>query len=206
MSSRHPLPARAVPLALLCALLTTASLRAQDLRGERGEKGVRLPTALMLRRIAEAVDGDRSGGRVWVVASAQPTTPVLGVFGNPEEAMARARDAGPLAGVFGPYQTEADPGAPFSVACIHLKTSVMSSDRCVPPAQPIRPRDITGLTLIISGPGGIRDSLPLPLGTDAIFLTMPAIDKFVVPYYQRVLGLPLTNDLQQDLRGAYGPH
>jgi hypothetical protein len=160
----------------------------------------------MLRRIAEAVDGDRSGRQVYVVASYQPTAPVLGVFDNPADAAARAREAGPLASVFGPYLSELDRGSPYAVACVHLKTSVMLSDRCVPPAAPIRPAEITGLSLVITRAGGVRDTLPLPVGADAIFLSMPAIDKFVVPYYQRILGLPLTSELRQDFQRAYGRH
>jgi hypothetical protein len=169
-----------------------------------GSQSPQRPSAVMLKRIAEAVDGNRTGADVYVVASYEPTNPVLGVFDNPKAAADEAARAGALAAVFGPYQTElASTGRDVSV-CVHDGfRSVMEGARCPKPQKQLRPQDIASMTLVISRTNGERDTIPVPRGADAIFLGLPAIDKFVIPYYLRTLGLAAANDMRRDFERAY---
>jgi hypothetical protein len=155
----------------------------------------RSPDAVMLKRIAEAVDGDRGGGLVYVVAGYDPANPIVGVFRDPKSAAGAAYKAGNGAGVFGPYQAALDSTIAQTMTCVHLKTSVMNL-RCVPPGRTTQFSDIATLTLMITRTDGGRDSVPLPQGADAIFLGAPALDKFVIPYYVRVVGLSATTDMR----------
>jgi hypothetical protein len=155
----------------------------------------RPPDAVMLKRIAEAVDGDRSGGMVYVVAGYDPANPIVGVFHDPKSAAGVAYKAGNGATVFGPYQAALDSTIAQTMTCVHLKTSVMNL-RCVPPGRTTQFSDIASLTLMITRTDGGRDSVPLPQGADAIFLGAPAVDKFVIPYYVRLVGLTATTDMR----------
>ena len=179
-----------LPLGTAALILfgSTTSLACQVTKG-------RPPDAVMLRRIAEAVDGDRSGGQVYVVAGFDPTNPIIGVFNDPKTATGAALKAGNGATVFGPYQSDLDTTIAQTMTCVHIKTSVMYI-RCVPPGRTTQFSDIASLTLIFNRTDGGRDSVPLPQGADAIFVGGPAIDKFVVPYYVGVIGLTQTTDMR----------
>jgi hypothetical protein len=166
----------------------------------------RQPGAVMLRRIAEAVDGHRTGDRVYVVASYEATFPVLGVFANEREAAQRARTAGANAAVFGPYATDRDPGGALLTGCVHVTSSRMHPALCVPPVNaPFPMSEIRTMTLVIRRTNGTTDSLSLARDTDAIFLTLSAIDKFAVPYYTGILGLAATANLRRDIERAFAP-
>jgi len=184
--SRLGLPLGTAALLILGSIATT--LACQQTTG-------RSPDAVMLKRIAEAVDGDRSGGMVYVVAGYDPVNPIVGVFHDPKSAAAAAYKAGNDAAVFGPYQAARDSTIAETMTCVHLKTSVMNL-RCVPPGRTTQFSDIATLTLMITRTDGGRDSVPLPQGADAIFLGAPAVDKFVVPYYVRLVGLTATTDMR----------
>lgn len=162
------------------------------------------PTAVMLKRIAEAVDGNRSGRQVYVVLSGEQLSPPVGVYYDPKAAQAAANGAGKGAQVFGPYQTELDPGANVA-ACVHVTGSRWHTDRCVPPAQTVRWDDVRGLSLQITRMDGKRDSIPLPPNADAVFLSMASIDKFAVPYYTRMLGLPAATAMRQEAERSFVP-
>lgn len=164
--------------------------------------GGAVPNALMLKRIAEAVDGNRSGKQVYVVLSGDPLSQPVGVFPDLKEAYAQSKAAGKGAQLFGPYQTELDPGDNVA-ACIHVVGSRMQTDRCVPPAQTIPWGDVRSLSLMITRLDGQRDSIPLPSSADAVFLSMASIDKFVVPYYARILGLPAVTMMRQDAQRTF---
>ena len=166
---------------------------------------VRTPVAdaVMLKRIAEAVDGNRSGKQVYVVLSGEALSPPVGVFYDLKEANARASAAGTGAQVFGPYRTALDPGVNVA-ACVHVVGSRMQTDRCVPPAQSVRWEDVRGLSLVITRHDGKRDSIPLPPNADAVFLSLSSVDKFVVPYYSRILGLPAVTAMRQAAERSFG--
>jgi hypothetical protein len=183
---RHGLPLGTAALLILGSTATTLACQ---------QTTERPPDAVMLKRIAEAVDGDRSGGMVYVVAGYDPANPIVGVFHDPKSATGAASKVGNGAAVFGPYQAALDSTIAQTMTCVHIKTSVMSV-RCVPPGRTTQFSDIASLTLMITRTDGGRDSVPLPQGADAIFLGAPAVDKFVIPYYVRLVGLTATTDMR----------
>jgi hypothetical protein len=152
------------------------------------QPGVNPPSAALLKRLAEAVDGHRTGARVWLVAALRPPFDVVGIFEEEGPARARARADSAL-GSFGPYQTDRDPGlrASFFAKCIHLY-SAMRGDYC--PGTPLLAlADIDSVALVIRMKNGVRHIIPVPTEADAMFFTLSAIDKFAIPYYARVTGL-----------------
>ncbi|MEP7383154.1 MAG: hypothetical protein ABI910_15795 [Gemmatimonadota bacterium] len=171
--------------------------------GQGARQGAAPPHAgpVMLKRIAEAVDGTRTGELVYVVASFEPTSPVLGVFPDAATARAVAETSGVKAAVFGPYQTVVDKTDAVISACVHDRySSRMQPDRCSPP---VNRRDIVHMELVLQHSGGRRDTLPLSPDADAIFLGMAAIDKFAVPYYLRTIGLGETSELRGELEQRF---
>jgi hypothetical protein len=180
----------------------------------------RTPTQTLLRRLAEAVDGNRAPGDVFVVASYDSLNPVAGVFRTRADAEAMVRRLGaPSWDVFGPYHSDLAPvgciprdprsdscGDEPVTECVHDGyRSVMDrlvlqvSPICPPDAsvfRGIRQRSIDSITVTLHVRGDSR-SLHLPGSIDAIFLTMPALDKFAFPYYSRIIGMDATSDLRR---------
>ncbi|MFN8573511.1 MAG: hypothetical protein U0132_15765 [Gemmatimonadaceae bacterium] len=168
---------RPTPLALLLSVGFASCLSAQA-----------APTTIMLKRIAEAVDGNRSGKEVYVVLTGDPLNPPAGVFPELTAATAVAKSLGRGARVFGPYQTTPEPGDGVA-ACIHVTDSRYYTGRCAPPTRFTPRDDIRTMSLMITRKDGSRDSIQVPIDADALFLSPAAIDKFVVPYYTRVIGV-----------------
>lgn len=183
MSLKQHAPAVIGAVALMVSgwLTAPAALAAQEGRDAT------LPGPVLLRRIAEAVDGHRTGAPVYVVASLEPGLSPIAVFEDRKAAQTRLRELGSKAALFGPYQTIMD-RAPAYETCVHLRSSVMNF-RCVPPPDGLLPANVTGLTLLVRQQGGRVDSVALPADADAIFLGPAAVDKFVLPYYLPILGL-----------------
>ncbi len=194
MSWHRPIPTVSFILALAatCCIAPPAPLAAQAAAGSP------LPGPVLLRRIAEAVDGDRSGAQVYVLASYDEGLSYIGTFHDRGEAERKRREFGTEAGIFGPYQTQAGSLPPFAT-CVHLRGSVMRVS-CIPPAGGLTPGEVSGMTLVIQRVDGTRDSMALPGDADAIFLGGAAVDKFVLPYYLPILGLEGTADLYRDLK------
>src|SRR4030095_2883964 len=94
--SRLGPPLGAAALLLLCSATTVGCQQTTE----------RSPAAVMLKRIAEAVDGDRSGGMVYVVAGYDPANPIVGVFHDPKSAAGAAVKAGNGATGFRPDTPE----------------------------------------------------------------------------------------------------
>lgn len=156
---------------------------------------------VMLKRIAEAVDGNRTGKLVYVVVSAEPTSPVLGVFPDFDSAQALATKGDVKASVFGPYQSIADKSEGFISACVHDRnTSRMQSNRCTPPVER---NGVVGIQLVLERSGGTRDTIPLSPDADAIFLGMAAIDKFAIPYYVRTIGVADANTMRTEFEQRF---
>ncbi len=199
----HQRPLNLCQLVALCALVL--ALRPTTLAAQ-SERGGPVPDVVMLKRLAEAVDGHRTGGLVYVVASLAGDHPVAGVFGDRKEADELLQKLGKGYSRFGPFQAprDADPG--YMVGCVHLRYSSMmrpGSDMCVPPPNEARVEDITGVSLLLTRANGRLDTLPLPRGTDVVFLTLNAFDKFAVPYYQRTLGLEGVTELRTGFAAVY---
>ena len=120
-------------------------------------------SAPLLRRLAEAADGYRTGKAVYVVASVRAPYTVRGVFEADSQATIEARKAGPSYSVFGPYVTPRDE---FKEA----------------------PAEILDITVKIQTAKGPVSVTVNPKEYDAMFWSVAAVDKFLVPYYAGVAG------------------
>lgn len=191
--------------ALRAALTTTIAVGVALACTAQGAGQVTPPPAnpVMLKRIAEAVDGVRTGKLVYVVVSSEPTSPVLGVFPDFDSAQALATKGDVKAAVFGPYQTIADKTQGTISACVHDRmSSRMQIDRCTPPVDR---EGVVGMQLVLERSGGARDTIPLSPDADAIFLGMAAIDKFAIPYYVRTIGVADASTMRTEFEQRYTP-
>ena len=140
---------------------TAAPILATEVAGDSSAK-----SASLLRRLAEAADGYRDGRPRWVVihrSGVQGHHDVAGVFTSSEQANVEVQRAGPDYAVFGPFVTVDDP-----------------RDESTP-----SPEDVVEVTV------KQRDGKVIlvdPNKVDALFWTLAAFDKFVVPYLTRVDG------------------
>lgn len=156
----------------------------------------RVPTPVLLKRLAEAVDGHRSGQRVWVVASWDSLHPVGGVFIDRGLAE-RLRDSlGRGWDLFGPFEAPRhEIGDLVGAGCVHDRlSSLMREKICVGPQYPRT--DVDSMTLVLHLRAGGTARLPLRRDDDAIFLSMAAIDKFVIPYYAGIIGVGPATDMR----------
>ena len=131
-----------------------------------------LVTATMLRVLAETADEFRTGVPVFLVAAYQFPHRVLGGFPTRAAADSARAAAGAGHGVFGPYVTPAEP-APDStpkVISVRLEIETMGTRRIVN----VNPDTV-----------------------DALFLSLSAYDKFVIPYYTRVYGAEFALELRE---------
>ena len=189
-------------LLLVPCLLLSCEFGAQGAAPGAPQDGQgRLPNAVMLKRIAEAIDGDRSGGLVYVVESLEETFPVIGVFPDLKTAKAAAAAARVKVAVSGPYPTMVDPTHGILSACVHDRLgSNVHVNRCTPPVSGI---DLTDITLVLTHVGGRSDTLKLSPDADAIFLSMAAIDKFAIPYYVRSIGIADANAMRDNFERVF---
>jgi hypothetical protein len=140
--------------------LPTAPILSTEFPGDTSAK-----SASLVRRLAEAADGFRDGRPRWVVIhrrGVQGHHNVAGVFMSFEEANVEAQRAGPDYAVFGPFTTVDEP-----------------------PDQSTGPMDVVEVTVRQRDGKVIRID---PNKVDALFWTLAAFDKFVVPYLTRVDG------------------
>ncbi len=187
----HHVQLRLSPLAL-CAVLWTipTGLNAQ-------EQAVAPLSASLLRRLAEAVDGDRSGSSVWVVIQQSAPYTVKGVFTDADKARAVATASlGYLA--LGPYAAPPDSGLTtvmYAVLPCPGKHDIYSG--CITgdstgggsAVAVMAAPDVDSLSVTLFGKSGARIHRSFgPTEVDALFFTLPAIDKFVIPYYTRLFG------------------
>ena len=184
----------------------------------RAQVASRPLTPTLLRRVAEAVEGHRTGGPVWVTVQYEFPNVVIDVRPSREAAQAdsaslsmeQIRALGPV-GVLGPFQAHVDPeglsepippARPLSPSveiprirppgCVHDGyTSVMRrlGGVGICPDRWIAGELVAQIELTYRLTNGNVITAPVPREVDAIFLTLPALDKFVFPYYARVLGM-----------------
>jgi hypothetical protein len=150
-------------------------------------------SASLLRRLAEAVDGQRNNRPVWVVIQRDFPHDVNGVYWSATQAKEiAARLSGYI--VSGPFITPPDSG---------LKTMMYSVDPCpgwhdsfsfchdttFQGSSALLPVDDVDsmVVTVYSRHAPIRRAFPRA-SVDALFFTLSAIDKFVVPYYTRLYG------------------
>lgn len=160
-------------------LLVTSTVQGQ---------AVRHPSAILLKRLAEAVDGNRTGDSVFVVASYDSLSPVRGVFLSRDQAEAAARLAGRSYDVFGPFITMPElASGSIVVGCVHNARTSYWEPVC--PQASFRASDVARISLRVQTRDGRTREFPVSSEVDAIFLSLPAIDKFVIPYYARIIGV-----------------
>jgi hypothetical protein len=164
--------ARAIlPTLAVAASMPMATIQAQD---------TNRVSASLLRVLGEVADVYRTGRPVFLVADYRFPHRVIGRFPQTGATTntARARrqaeqlqaDSGSSFGVFGPYVTAQDP----------------------PDTTTSRIADVI---LVWQTPRG-RVQRRLDPEVDALFLTMSAVDKFMIPYYDRLYGPRYAQDLR----------
>jgi hypothetical protein len=170
----------AAPLLLLIAV---AACAAQAQRQATAE-----PTPVMLRRMAEAVEGHRTGAPVWVVIGTAPPHSVVGVRARREDADALRLTAAFPAAVFGPFLAPRDPDRVGGLLISCHRAADSADDRTVC-ARAVRLDSARSIALVLRTRAGEVRSFPVPEGVDAMFLSASSVRKFVLPYYTRVEGL-----------------
>ena len=163
-------------------------------------------SAAQLRRVAEAVDGNRTGRPVWVVlTTARGGYPdVVAVFGTRDSATTFARTEGDAYVAVGPYYATADSPGPMlymTKPCVHdgsiTRWLCPGLDSLANATVPMS--DVLDVTVVVrTRDASYRSVLQAP-HADALFFTLPAIDKFVVPYYARVYDAAYAADLREQV-------
>lgn len=183
---------------LLASILILSSLEAVRALAQPGVNPP--PSATLLKRLAEAVDGHRTGATVYLVAELRPPHDVIGIYEREADALARVGAVEPsIVGSFGPYQTDRDPGAQLGwfAKCVHYQSSMRP---IICPGRPVLPfADVDTVTITVRMKDGSTQVIPVPTGADAVFFTLSAIDKFAIPYYVRVMGLEEAARMRQRL-------
>ena len=162
-------------------------------------------SASLLRRLAEALDGYRSGDTLFVVAAWRFPHTVAGVFANSRQALEIARRRGVDFGVFGPYYAPPDSGNEMMLYALGGCPGLHEPDSWCPDtmfalSQTVPLASIRDITITIHRKdGGAAERVLAPGDADAVFFTLSAIDKFVMPYYTRVFGAQYA----ADVRAAY---
>lgn len=148
------------------------------------EPTTRVETLPLLKRIAEALDGYRTGVPMYVVANREPPHTVHGVFETMVEARRVAATIARRPDIFGPYPTTRDPVG--FIGCIHRGPSDMTQYCPLRPA--ITRVQVDSMSLIVHVRGQLPRTVSIPRDADALFLSSSAIDKFAMPYYSRLYG------------------
>lgn len=124
-------------------------------------------SANLLRTVSAAVDGLRTGGDVFMVASESDLGGIR-AFESRDEAEAYRSGEGEAWEVYGPYATESVQGSPRLPRSVRLEFD-----------------DGTDVE-------HTADEV------EAIFLTVGAIDRFVIPYYTRLRGAAYAARMRED--------
>lgn len=181
--TRRPRMYVAAALTFLCQPVWTAS--AQD--------STRVPTVTLLKRIAEAVDSRRTGRSVFVVTNVDSMN-VTAVIPSRVDAEALLSRLGSRYDIHGPFRTGVDLGSIEDFVppdCVHDGfRSVMRANICNDDV--INLRNVAEMSLVLRNRDGTGRTITLPPSTNAIFLNLSAWDKFVFPYYEKIIGLDST--------------
>gem|GEM_PF-901087 len=143
--------------------------------GLYGQDTTAVPASL-LRILAEAADVHRTGRPVFLVADRRFPHHVIGHFESRPKALEMQSDSGAsYYGVFGPFVTPADsvPSDALKLTNVHLTFKTAK--------------------------GAIRTKDVDPKQVDALFMSMSAVDKFMVPYYARIYGPDYAQRLRDDV-------
>lgn len=163
----------------------------------------------LLTRLGTAIAGYPASLVVWVVTCVPDEQIVLRVVMTQREAVAIARDssaAGRRCIVRGPFVGTGDSLPPrttmlfLASGVIHMPDSKYDSLGAMS-SEVLRVEDIQSITITVQrriGPEITR--VYRPDQVDAVFFTLPAMDKFLFPYYQWVYGVEYTARLRTAIR------
>jgi hypothetical protein len=160
---------------LILAMLAVISLTASALSRLSAQDTT--VSATMLRVLAEAADVYRTGQPVFLVADYRFPHNVLRAFNSKADAE-RAKADSATYGVFGPYVTAQDPIPDNAPRIVGIRVSK---------------RDNLGR---------VTTQNIIPAGADALFLSMSAIDKFVLPYYSKIYGPDFAQKLRDKIHAG----
>jgi hypothetical protein len=163
---------------------------------------VRAPSPLLLKRLAEALDGYRTGQKVYLVASYDYPNTVAGIYASRPEAEASVRALGQHYAAFGPYQSIRDrDSSPRMFMCKHVNSALEPRRYCpTPPGwENVAMSDVDSIYITVRLKNGDRRQEVLPKGTDAVFFTLSAVDKFALPYYAHAVGMEETVRMRQEI-------
>jgi len=153
-----------------------------------------LPSAELLKRLGEAVDGYRTGAEVYVVATRRPPYVVYGVYNTRGIADSVARSTDLPSKTYGPYLSSVDGtrAVAFIVdTCEHVRPSrIECPDLALSTAPEYVPvSDVDSVVVTILMRGGRSKRIRYGPQMDALFFSPSAIDKFVIPYYVNIVGV-----------------
>lgn len=181
------------PMRLLrtrAALMVVAFLFLAGLSAGSAAAQVRGVPASLLKRLAEAVDGSRTGMPLFVVADSQSPHTVRGVFPSRPEAVDAARRAGITYGAFGPFYAPLDTGDERHSWVIWPHGPLSMGDSVPRLREAVAADNIRDIVITINTRDGRAvTSTYAPNEVDAVFFTVSALDKFAFPYYARVYGV-----------------
>lgn len=184
------------------ATLMAASGIVRSVTGQTGQSPPR--TAAYLQQLAAVVDGYSGGGPVWVVMC-DTTSPyeVIGAFPTESQANEAAHNARGTSGrtcwVDGPYTS--DPSfrnltTTYGAVCKKGWDSQCLSDT----SAVLSVTDVQTITMTTTLRSGqtIVESFR-PQNVEAIFFTMSAVDRMLIPYYVRLYGVEWAARQRQEL-------
>lgn len=154
------------------------------------------PSSTLLRRLAEAVDGQRDNRAVWVVVQTQAPYDVRGLYHSQAEAAAITAMLTGYA-VYGPYLNAPDSGMQTMMLTIdpcpgrHSASSQCSDTSLFlgPVARAMPLETVDSIVVTIYGQRAAPIHRTFGGGdVDALFFTLSSIDKFAMPYYSRLYG------------------
>ena len=200
-------PRRLPPAVIALAALVTVCAHAVGAQPATDSALTASATPLVLRRLAEVLDGHRTGGTVWIALGRAAPHPALGVFATRAAALQALRDSVGRFTLHGPLAATRDPiasdGRQLVLKCQHYQ-SAMHAEIC-PPGPQIDFGSVERMELTIRTRDGRTHILPLDPRADAIFLTLSAVEKFAMPYYAGVLGVESAAALRQRIITAARP-
>jgi hypothetical protein len=136
--------------------------------------GAAMPASL-LRVLAEAADAHRTGQPVYLVADRRFPHRVIGHFDSRAEAMEMRSDSGSSYGVFGPFVTPPDSVSAAAPKLMNVRLTFKTPQ------------------------GATRTKEVDPRQVDALFMSMSAVDKFMIPYYARLYGPEYAQRFRDDV-------
>lgn len=208
LSAGNPTPPGRIAASIGAAavLLACATLPAQEPSSESEP----LPTTV-LKRMAEAADGHRTGEMRYFVYSHEFPHDVEGVFESEEEALAAMNELGPDFGML-PILTDRDiprhvdpayerpPLLILGFDCPWHEPSSLCRQTDYPEAETTIPFDAIDSTRVQVFHGGdvFREMVFGPGELDALFLSLSALEKFYIPYLARVYGVEFAAEYRRE--------